>query len=202
MPRVPASNMFSSFGQSDEDISPQVPFGMDKPSEELLGSLKRLYANGDYSDLTIVCNGKHYEVHKCIICPRSEFFAAACRGGFKEAREGKISLPDDDPVAVDLMIWYFYHLDYEVRGTGGPTARLICEAPGEEISQLPPCQSAKVVIDSDIMVHAVTVLTAGDSSIDLLLLHKERSTVTVLTAGDSSIDLLLLHKERSSICYS
>lgn len=112
-----------------------------------------------------MCDGKHYRVHKCIICPRSDFFAAACRGGFKvgkisplrtdqlvladpgfqthkEAREGKISLPDDDPKAVDLMIWYFYHLDYEVHGAGGATG------------QLPPGMSSIAVIDSELMVHA------------------------------------------------
>lgn len=30
----------------------------------------------------------------------------------QEAREGKISLSDDDAQAVDLMIYYLYHLDY------------------------------------------------------------------------------------------
>ncbi|KAI1160436.1 BTB/POZ protein [Nemania serpens] len=150
MPRDP-NYPFDVFCGNDQNMFSQtpatasaahVPFNMDGPSKELLGSVKRLHSNGDYSDLTIVCDGKHYRVHKCIICPRSDFFAAACRGGFKEAREGKISLPDDDPKAVDLMIWYFYHLDYEVHGAGGATG------------QLPPGMSSIAVIDSELMVHA------------------------------------------------
>ncbi|KAI1191525.1 hypothetical protein F5B17DRAFT_382209 [Nemania serpens] len=104
-PQSTHSRLFDAFDSKNGNISPQPnPFRADNPSEELLGSLKRLYSSGDYSDLTIMCNGKNYQVHKCIICPRSDFFAAACRHDFKEAREGKISLPDDDSKAVDLMI--------------------------------------------------------------------------------------------------
>ncbi|KAJ8130181.1 hypothetical protein O1611_g3450 [Lasiodiplodia mahajangana] len=87
-------------------------FGEDEPSKELLISFKHLYACGEYTDLVITCHGKQHQVHKAIVCPRSEFFAAACRGDMKEARTGIIDLPDDDPYVVDIMVHYFYHLDY------------------------------------------------------------------------------------------
>ncbi|KAI2643303.1 hypothetical protein GGS21DRAFT_8698 [Xylaria nigripes] len=79
---------------------------------ELFDSFKELYLSEEYSDLEIVCKEKKYRVHKSIVCPRSKFFTAACRGGFKESQEGKIDLSADDPQAVEIMIWYFYHLDY------------------------------------------------------------------------------------------
>ncbi|KAK7921500.1 hypothetical protein PG985_009522, partial [Apiospora marii] len=72
-----------------------------------------LYRTGEYSDLIISCGGTDYRVHRSIICPRSHFFAAACRNGFKEARTGKIILSDDDAQAVDLTVYYFYHLNYD-----------------------------------------------------------------------------------------
>ncbi|KAL8404880.1 hypothetical protein RB594_009675 [Gaeumannomyces avenae] len=98
--------------------SPDRPQSNGVPTEdcttELLVALKGLYQSGDYSDLTLSCGGKDYKLHKSVVCPRSDFFAAACRGHFKEAREGRISLPEDDPQIVDLMVQYFYHLDYRI----------------------------------------------------------------------------------------
>ncbi|RBQ77366.1 hypothetical protein FVER14953_12944 [Fusarium verticillioides] len=75
-------------------------------------ALANLLQTGDYSDLTITCGKDQYHVHKAIICPRSNFFKAACDGKFKEAQTGKIDLPDDDPAAVRMMIEYLYHDTY------------------------------------------------------------------------------------------
>ncbi|KAF5971673.1 hypothetical protein FBULB1_9087 [Fusarium bulbicola] len=71
-----------------------------------------LLKTDDYSDLTITCGKDQYRVHKAIICPRSKFFKAACDGKFKEAQTGTIDLPDDDPVAVRMMIDYLYRDTY------------------------------------------------------------------------------------------
>ncbi|KAI1436273.1 hypothetical protein GGR50DRAFT_693274 [Xylaria sp. CBS 124048] len=100
--------------------------------------------NGDYSDLEILCAGKVYRVHRSVICPRSDFFTAACRGGFKEAYEGKICLEDDDPRAVDLMIRYFYHLDYDALVTKTPKPLELAESAG----------TWKAEVDSELLMHA------------------------------------------------
>ncbi|KAF5569597.1 hypothetical protein FPANT_13896, partial [Fusarium pseudoanthophilum] len=75
-------------------------------------ALANLLKTGKYSDLTISCGNDQYRVHKAIICPRSNFFEAAFSGEFKEAQTGEIDLPDDDPVAVKMMIEYLYHDTY------------------------------------------------------------------------------------------
>ncbi|KAK5996373.1 hypothetical protein PT974_01707 [Cladobotryum mycophilum] len=92
--------------------------------KELLQSLSSLHKEGKYSDLKIVCDGKEYLVHKAILCPRSSFFAAACDGPFKESKTGIVELNDDDPEAVELMVYWFYHLDYPKIDdtTGNPQA--------------------------------------------------------------------------------
>ncbi|KAF0328343.1 BTB/POZ domain-containing protein [Colletotrichum asianum] len=81
---------------------------LSRPQKELHESLEaqasRVFAN--------VATSNTYAVHRAIICPRSEFFAAACRNAFREDAEGRISLPDDDPAIVDMMVQYFYRLDY------------------------------------------------------------------------------------------
>lgn len=42
-----------------------------------------LLETGKYSDLTLVCQGRGFTVHRNVLCPASTFFAAACDGEFK-----------------------------------------------------------------------------------------------------------------------
>ncbi|KAK2055578.1 hypothetical protein LY76DRAFT_628232 [Colletotrichum caudatum] len=68
-----------------------------RPQRDLYESLETLYSTGDYSDLTISSGAKRYPVHRAI-----------------EASNGVISLLDDEPYVVDMMIQYFYRLDYQL----------------------------------------------------------------------------------------
>ena len=81
-----------------------------------------------YSDITIRCGFDEYKLHRAIICPRSAFFAAACKGDFmvsirrddgnseadadQEAKTATIKLDDDEPETVKRMLLYLYTLDY------------------------------------------------------------------------------------------
>ncbi|EOA84560.1 hypothetical protein ACJQWK_07314 [Exserohilum turcicum] len=85
---------------------------MDAPMIELKSALASLFECGKYSDLTIVCGAKRYQVHRLLLATRSTFFEGACRGGFREAESGVIDLSEDDAEAVEHMIHYFYHMDY------------------------------------------------------------------------------------------
>ncbi|KAI0815425.1 hypothetical protein GGR55DRAFT_628824 [Xylaria sp. FL0064] len=93
----------------------------DEPTRELMSSLRELYYSGEYSDLTISCGQSCYRVHKALVCPQSDFFTAACGGGFKEMREGIVDLPDDDPWAVKMMVDYFYHFEYDIQSVREPS---------------------------------------------------------------------------------
>lgn len=46
-------------------------------------SLRRLFLDDKYADLTIRCDGQDFRVHRAILCPQSPFFDRACHGGFK-----------------------------------------------------------------------------------------------------------------------
>ncbi|OJD14598.1 hypothetical protein ACJ73_09065 [Blastomyces percursus] len=85
---------------------------MAKPEDELIKALIR--ETGQYSDVTVTSKNKRYYLHRCIICPRSDFFQAACNGKFKEAKTGEICLDDDDPLVVEKMVDYIYTQDYTV----------------------------------------------------------------------------------------
>ena len=51
-------------------------------------------------------------MHRIILAAHSRYFRKLCSNGFKEAFEQAASLDDDPLVAVEIMIDYFYTLDY------------------------------------------------------------------------------------------
>ncbi|TXB97052.1 hypothetical protein FocTR4_00011704 [Fusarium oxysporum f. sp. cubense] len=106
------SHLSTTYLQSSPQRSAATMALQSTQSKALVDLLK----TGDYSDLVISCGKDQYSVHKAIICPRSHFFKAACDGKFKEAQTGTIDLPDDDPVAVRMMIEYLYHDTYAPAG--------------------------------------------------------------------------------------
>ncbi|CZT14443.1 uncharacterized protein RCC_00420 [Ramularia collo-cygni] len=81
-----------------------------------------LFNNSQYSDLTVICDDSSWKVHKCIVCPRSAYFAKACDGGFKDASDGSITLLEDDCFAVHAMLNFLYSADYDDQddGEGAP----------------------------------------------------------------------------------
>jgi hypothetical protein len=74
------------------------------PTQPNLLNIDRLYNSGMYSDLTIVCGGKRYAVHRALLTTRSSFFEGACRNSFLEAATGVIDLSEDDAEAVEHMV--------------------------------------------------------------------------------------------------
>ncbi|KAK5701084.1 hypothetical protein LTR17_022915 [Elasticomyces elasticus] len=71
-----------------------------------------LFHTSKYSDLTVTCGGLEWNVHKSIICTQSDFFAKACDGSFREAKQARIDLSIDDHQAVAALLYFFYHGDY------------------------------------------------------------------------------------------
>jgi len=96
-----------------------------------MSSLNELYVGGEYSDLTIVSRTKNYQVHRAIVCPRSEYFASASRK--VSATTGSVHLAEeDDPLAVDMIFHYMYHLDYPSTTTSTTTTAPAALIPVEE----------------------------------------------------------------------
>lgn len=63
--------------------------------------------------ITLVVGEKCVEFHACerILC-NLPFFLAAFQGGFKEATEKKITMPEDEPEAVSALIEFLYNGNY------------------------------------------------------------------------------------------
>ncbi|KAL9086306.1 MAG: hypothetical protein Q9165_007221 [Trypethelium subeluteriae] len=80
--------------------------------EIFLASLQSLFSEPKYSDFTITCNDRKWNVHKLVLCTQSSFFSKACDGAFQEAESGEVDLKDD-PDVVNAMIYFFYTFEYD-----------------------------------------------------------------------------------------
>ncbi|KAG0636244.1 hypothetical protein HOY80DRAFT_374557 [Tuber brumale] len=77
-------------------------------------NLRSLINSRKYSDLELVVGPDRHIVHghKAILAARSEWFEAALRPGFREAREGRIILPDEDPKIFEALLEFLYTGEY------------------------------------------------------------------------------------------
>lgn len=64
------------------------------PDTELKNSLRSLRQSEKYSDLVILCGDQRFNVHKAIVCPRSSFFASACRKNTFKVRVAALLIGD------------------------------------------------------------------------------------------------------------
>ncbi|KAK3658031.1 hypothetical protein LTR56_000761 [Elasticomyces elasticus] len=98
---------------------------MPEPMDVLKQGLAELYKSSEFTDFEIECGGQIFKVHKAVICAQSKYFRAPCGKSYAEGSEGRIVLKPasddgeddsacDDPQAIQLMVDFFYHLDYEV----------------------------------------------------------------------------------------
>ncbi|OJD13163.1 hypothetical protein AJ78_06347 [Emergomyces pasteurianus Ep9510] len=94
-------------------VEPELEFDNLRLLDDLRTSIASLYLENKYTDLAIVAGPEVFRVHRCIVCPRSVFFTAACDGKFREASSGIINL-QEDPGLVKRMIEFLYSMQYSV----------------------------------------------------------------------------------------
>ncbi|MCJ1389092.1 hypothetical protein MMC18_001946 [Xylographa bjoerkii] len=91
-------------------------------------NFKPLLKSGQFSDLTIKCNGTERRVHRVVICVQSPVFTVMCTGAFKEATSGVIDLSDHDIRALDLLLDYLYTGDYDEHKAINSAVNADCES--------------------------------------------------------------------------
>ncbi|KAG7004695.1 hypothetical protein G7Y79_00024g056450 [Physcia stellaris] len=79
--------------------SPTDLISRTRVSREMLGSIVQLKV-GPKKQL--------FHIHKGLLCSAAAYFRAALEGGFKEAREQKIQMPEEDPAAFQrFQLWLY-----------------------------------------------------------------------------------------------
>jgi hypothetical protein len=68
-------------------------------------------------------DAKSFSIHQDILCNSSAFFKAACKPQWMKADERVITFPDDDPVALQGMVYWMKHK--EIRVPAGLEATLV-----------------------------------------------------------------------------
>ncbi|KAK4503125.1 hypothetical protein PRZ48_006552 [Zasmidium cellare] len=86
----------------------------DGPSRRsLLKGIDSLYKSQEYSDLTIKCGSREWQVHKAVVCTQSTFFAKACKPKWQESFHAVVELHDEHEDVVEQLIDYLYTSTYD-----------------------------------------------------------------------------------------
>ncbi|KAK4894438.1 hypothetical protein LTR27_007324 [Elasticomyces elasticus] len=94
-------------------MAPHYERTRDAANAALLTDLSTLLTSGKHTDLKIKLGDRVWHVHKSLVCARSDSFAKACEGDFKEAGDGAVEIHDDDPTVIDKMIHFIYKTEYD-----------------------------------------------------------------------------------------
>ncbi|KAG0646411.1 Kelch repeat and BTB domain-containing 5, partial [Hyphodiscus hymeniophilus] len=89
---------------------------VDPEAEVLSPRLQRqamLLETGKWSDLSIICHGKTFKLHRSIVCVQSKPLEAMADGKFMEGINGVITLNDDDLDVFECLVSFFYKETYD-----------------------------------------------------------------------------------------
>ncbi|KAL8852197.1 MAG: hypothetical protein Q9221_002907 [Calogaya cf. arnoldii] len=62
-----------------------------------------------------------FHIHKGLLCSKSEYFRAAFEGSFKEAKEGKIHLKDEEPESFQYYAMWIYNSKLDLLAAANTT---------------------------------------------------------------------------------
>lgn len=68
----------------------------------------KMWVERDFADATIVCEGKHLDVHRCVLCAASRVFDAAFKNEMKESQCKVLHITDAPASAVEAMLQHVY----------------------------------------------------------------------------------------------
>ncbi|KAL4777963.1 hypothetical protein BJX76DRAFT_363185 [Aspergillus varians] len=89
----------------------------DENKGDLTASIQRYFHASTFSDMTIVTKDQKFDVHRLIVCGQSEFFSRLFSHNWKEVTEKVIQLEEDDPRAIEAMIYFLYGFNYDSSGS-------------------------------------------------------------------------------------
>lgn len=105
-------------------------------------SLRTLVNNPTFSDIQIIVGPERqlFHGHKAILAARSVWFESALNPSYREALEGVIRLPEEDPKIFEMLFEFLYTGDYPLAMI--PTMGLLAPTPASS-SPIPKIQTIK-----------------------------------------------------------
>ncbi|KAK6220648.1 hypothetical protein LQW54_002093 [Pestalotiopsis sp. IQ-011] len=79
----------------------------------LYDTSKEFFMKDELSDFRFTCNGRQFSVHRMILALHSDFFRRAFSSGFKEAKDGVMNFPHDDPDILEKVLSIMYRGDHD-----------------------------------------------------------------------------------------
>lgn len=182
----------------------------------------KLFASEKYSDLTIICHGRQFKVHKAILCPQSEVISKICDIDMQEKKTGIIEHKEFDDDTTEHMIEFAYKKEYEVTrrpkylvpeeaddSTTSVDSRPVDDVQAAEGIRLPGDDTVTSVLDGD-----QAKLSAADKWViharvyglaeyyDMSELRDEAHSRFMHVAGDElgDIDLSGFHNVAREVC--
>ncbi|KPI40328.1 uncharacterized protein AB675_7477 [Cyphellophora attinorum] len=105
---------------TDDESTPSLRMLLDTSEQE---AAQILLEYGQFSDLTITCQGTTFKVHKFVLVTKGgDFFKHAICSGFRESQSSVIDLPEDEPEIITRLLSHLY--------TGSYAEHLLKEASG------------------------------------------------------------------------
>lgn len=73
-----------------------------------LSSDLQLLQTGLFSDVKVTCKDRTWNLHKNILCSRSQWFDRALNGHFVESKTGVVDITNFEPSEIDCLLAYVY----------------------------------------------------------------------------------------------
>ncbi|PIK52134.1 putative BTB/POZ domain-containing protein 9 [Apostichopus japonicus] len=91
-------------------ISPTSPLGEVEHATLLSHDIGNMYCNEEYSNITLIVEGRHFHAHKDILAARCHYFRALLFGGLRESDPEcrTIELKDTNAQAFETLLKYIY----------------------------------------------------------------------------------------------
>ena len=87
--------------------------GLRKELKERLSKLPDLlFLKKDFCDVKLICEGKVFECHKCVLSCQSDVFQAMFSlewAKCEESKSGEVKIEDFDADTVESMVYFMYH---------------------------------------------------------------------------------------------
>ncbi|KAJ3545343.1 hypothetical protein NM208_g2557 [Fusarium decemcellulare] len=78
--------------------------------------LAELMGAGKFSDLTLICQGKQFHLHKSLVCSQSPVIATILEKEFKNSQASVLHITEFDLATVECMVEFLYSEDYAING--------------------------------------------------------------------------------------